>query len=51
MVKVSATEITVDGVKLNAPVKVVSGIYCISIPEFATAMGDKVTFDKDVTIE
>jgi hypothetical protein len=51
VVKVSATEITVDGVKLNAPVKVVSGIYCISIPEFATAMGDKVTFDKDVTIE
>lgn len=51
-VTVSESGITVNGKALEGEnVKLKSGIYCISVVDFATAMGDKATYDKDVVIE
>lgn len=51
-VTVSKNDITVNEKILEGKnVIIKNGIYCISVVDFASAMGDTVTFDKDVIIE
>jgi len=49
---VDKNKITVNGDVLEGEnVKIKSGIYCVSVVDFANAMGDSAIFDKDVIIK